>query len=70
MPAAVAMLVEAYRASADQWAWNVSHFDRLAGTDQLRLGIENGADLEALTATWASQAAAFKTLRSPYLIYP
>lgn len=67
---AVAMLVEAYRASGDAWSWNVSHFDRLAGTDALRLGIEAGEDLDALTRTWEAAARAFEELRRPYLIYP
>jgi uncharacterized protein YbbC (DUF1343 family) len=47
----------------------VSHFDRLAGTDALRLGIEAGSDVDELTAGWAEQLAAFEALREPYLIY-
>lgn len=67
--AAVAMLVEAYRASGDQWSWFVAHFDRLAGTDDLRLGIEAGATLAELTSGWDDQLAGFRQLRAPYLIY-
>ncbi len=67
--AAVAMLVEARRASGDRWAWNVAHFDRLAGTDALRLGIEAGLDLAALTAGWDEAIRAFERLREPYLVY-
>jgi uncharacterized protein YbbC (DUF1343 family) len=68
--AAVAMLIETYRASGDEWAWRVAHFDRLAGTDMLRLGIEAGQDLESLTATWSAQLVSFEATRTPYLIYP
>lgn len=67
--AAVAMLIETYRQSGDRWEWYVAHFDRLAGTDDLRLGLEAGADFAELTATWAPSLAAFEAARSPYLIY-
>lgn len=64
-----AMVIEAYRASGDRWSWNVAHFDRLAGTDALRLGIEAGVELDELTASWDEQLRAFHSLRDPYLIY-
>ena len=67
--AAVAMLVEAYRAHADRWTWNEAHFDRLSGTDDLRLGIEAGQDVESLVAGWAGSRAAFERMRNRYLIY-
>lgn len=66
----VAMVREAYRMSGDRWSWNVAHFDRLAGTDALRLGIEAGASLEALTGSWDTELEAFRALQRPYLIYP
>lgn len=65
----VAMVLEAYRQSGDRWAWNVAHFDRLAGTDALRRGIENGLAVDELTATWEGQLRAFEAMRQPYLIY-
>jgi uncharacterized protein YbbC (DUF1343 family) len=67
--AAVAMLVEAYRMSGGHWSWNVQDFDRLAGTDRLRLGIEAGESMKQLTAPWGAEDAAFRKLRRPYLIY-
>jgi uncharacterized protein YbbC (DUF1343 family) len=66
---AVALLVEARRASGDAWSWNVAHIDRLAGTDALRLGIDAGLDAAALTAGWDDAMRAFEALRVPYLIY-
>lgn len=67
--AAVALLVETRRASGDRWSWNQAHFDRLAGTDSLRLGLESGLGLEELTAGWPAQEAAFEARRAPYLLY-
>ncbi len=67
--AAVAMLIETMRASGDEWGWRVAHFDRLAGTDALRLGLEAGNGLDALLEGWADARAAFEELRAPYLIY-
>ena len=66
---AVAMLLEAYALSSDNWAWREVYFDRLAGTDALRLGIEAGRDLAALTAAWDEGVRDFERLRRPYLIY-
>jgi len=67
--AAVAMLVEARRASGARWGWLVSHFDRLAGTDRLREGLDAGLGVEELTAVWPGELAAFERLRAPYLLY-
>jgi uncharacterized protein YbbC (DUF1343 family) len=66
---AVAMLVEARRASGDRWSWNVAHFDRLAGTDALRLGLDSGLDVATLTASWDDSVRAFEARRTPYLLY-
>ena len=67
--AAVAMLLETYSMSGDNWLWAEAHFDRLAGTDSLRLSIETGADFTELISAWESENQAFGQLRSPYLIY-
>jgi uncharacterized protein YbbC (DUF1343 family) len=65
----VAMLVEARKASGVEWSWLVSHMDRLAGTDALRRGIDAGLGIDGLVSTWSAQLDAFRTLRTPYLIY-
>ncbi len=67
---AVAMLVESRLASEDQWFWRESHFDRLAGTDALRTGIEADMTVDELTRGWAAALEAFEATRAPYLIYP
>ena len=67
--AAVAMLLETYSMSGNNWLWAEAHFDRLAGTDSIRLGIEAGLDFAELTSAWDSETQAFEQLRAPYLIY-
>jgi uncharacterized protein YbbC (DUF1343 family) len=65
----VALLVETRRMSRDRWRWVPSHFDRLAGTDVLRQGIDAGAEVDELTAGWEAQLDGFRELRSGVLIY-
>jgi uncharacterized protein YbbC (DUF1343 family) len=65
----VALLVETRLMSGDRWRWIPSHFDRLAGTDVLRQGIDAGAEVDELTAGWEAQLAGFGELRSRALIY-
>jgi uncharacterized protein YbbC (DUF1343 family) len=65
---AVTMLVEIRRAHPEEWAW-LGTFDRLAGTDRLRLGLEAGLSVEDLTAGWDAEEAAFDALRARYLVY-
>lgn len=67
---AVAALLAARRLSGDAWEWRVRHFDRLAGSDRLRLAIDRGAPLDEITSEWAADVAAFEALRRPYLLYP
>lgn len=66
---AVAALLVARRLSGPAWAWRESHFDRLAGSDQLRLAIDRGATLDEITSDWAGNVAAFQALARPHLIY-
>ena len=75
---AVVLLVEARAASGDSWEWRPAAFDRLAGTDALRLAIDRAATLPAaermatatrLADSWAPAIEAFERLRAPYLLY-
>jgi len=65
----VALVVEARRLSGDHWRWRVEHFDRLAGTQQLRTGVERGEGLHDLTGIWKDQLGNFGQLRVPHLLY-
>jgi len=67
--AAVALLVETRRMSGNEWGWLVSHFDRLAGTDQIRKAIEAGAGAAEIREGWDEELAEFIRVREPYLIY-
>jgi uncharacterized protein YbbC (DUF1343 family) len=66
----VAMVAEARRMSGDRWSWNVAHFDRLSGTDAVRLAIDAGATVEEITRDWDGEMRAFEERRERYLIYP
>lgn len=67
--AAIAMLIETYRVSGENWAWYESHFDRLAGTDAVRLGLVAGAAFDDLVGGWEAESRAFEARRAPYLLY-
>lgn len=45
-------------------------FDRLAGTDSLRIKIEKGMSGDAIRATWKKDLKAFRKMRNEYLLYP
>lgn len=47
-----------------------SFFDKLAGTDELRIALENNIPLEDVEASWTTEQQAFLTLRNKYLLYP
>ncbi len=66
----VELLVETRRMSGDHWSWRADHFDLLAGTDELRQGIEAGLEAAELTERWAPALDEFGELRAAELIYP
>lgn len=66
---AVAALIEARSLAGEAWIWKERYFDRLAGSDRLRLAIDAGASVEQIVGRWSTGLAAFDRLRAPYLIY-
>ena len=44
--------------------------DKLAGTDRLRVAIQQGKKAEQIRAEWQNDLQAFRKLRKPYLLYP
>ena len=67
--AALALLVETRAMSSARWQWRSGHFDRLAGTDQLRLAVEAGATYAELARAWGAGLDDFRARRLPYLLY-
>ncbi len=67
--AAVAALIEAAALSGDRWEWRAAAFDRLAGTDRLRMAIDAGTSLAEVRAGWASELSRFLRVRQRHLLY-
>ena len=67
-------LLEAYHQAFKQqkqaFFTSPKFFDKLAGTDQIRLSLEQGRSLAELEQSWQTDIDAFKTRRRPYLLYP
>jgi uncharacterized protein YbbC (DUF1343 family) len=51
------------------FSWRSSHFDRLSGSDQIRLAIDSGADIDSLIKSWQIPLDEFKMMRKKYLLY-
>ncbi len=58
-----------HRLFPEHFSWRASHFDRLVGTNHLRVAIEKDQDLTGLFARWQLQINRFKQLRKKYLLY-
>ena len=67
---AVALLREIRRSAGADWAWRQAAFDRLAGTDRVRLGLDSAASLDEITEGWLEAQNSFEARRAPYLLYP
>ena len=67
--AALALLVEIKAMSGDQWSWRTGHFDRLAGTDALRLALDAGASYGELAEAWGDGLGDYLVQREGYLLY-
>jgi uncharacterized protein YbbC (DUF1343 family) len=67
---AVAALIAIRDEHPDRFEFLENHFDRLAGTDRLRLGLLANDALYSLTEGWRSQIAGFEERRRVHLLYP
>jgi uncharacterized protein YbbC (DUF1343 family) len=54
----------------EQFFTSPSFFDKLAGTDQLRMQLMNGLSESAIRKSWSNDLNAYKQIRKKYLIYP
>ncbi len=66
---AVALLAAVLEHHPDRIGWIPSHFDRLAGTDSLRLGLAAGSAPGPLAAGWPGQVEEFRVAAGPVLLY-
>jgi uncharacterized protein YbbC (DUF1343 family) len=68
--AAVRLLAAVRAVHPNRFRWLPAHFDRLAGTDALRLGLEAGQSPASFRAAWARQREAWMPARRAVGIYP
>ncbi len=54
----------------EQFAWRESSIDRLSGSDELRLAIDQGKSVEEILASWAAAAKRFDEESRKYFLYP
>ena len=66
---AIAALVEIRALHPDSLRFQAAHFDRLAGTDQVRQQLLAGRSAAEITAPWAAQLQRFDAIRRKYLLY-
>jgi uncharacterized protein YbbC (DUF1343 family) len=69
-----AALAAVRRAYQNDFTWRtnqqgIHNFDKLAGTDRIRLAIDDGAAIDDLLAEWARDRAPFEDARQKYLRY-
>jgi uncharacterized protein YbbC (DUF1343 family) len=62
-------LIEAYKQCDEKEEFFTDFFDKLAGTDQLRLQIIEGKNQKEIKGSWKDGLEEFKKIRRKYLIY-
>ena len=62
-------LIDFYNKCDDKENFFTSFFDKLAGTDQLRLQIIEGKTEEQIRASWQEDLDKYKQMRNKYLLY-
>ena len=67
---ALRLLVAIRAAHPAEFRWLPAHFDRLAGTDALRLGLEAGRPVDFFLDQWRSERQAWMPRRQGLLLYP
>lgn len=62
-------IINAYKISDEKEKFFNTFFDKLAGTDKLRLQIQNNYSIEEIKSDWQEDIVKFKSIRKKYLIY-
>jgi len=63
-------LIESYQLAPDKEKFFNSYFDKLAGTDALRLQIQTGMSEDEIRQSWERDIYLYKLIRAKYLLYP
>lgn len=63
-------LIESYNQLKSEGKFFTSFFDKLAGTDQLRISIEKRLTEEQIRESWEPELKIYKAMRKNYLLYP
>ena len=66
----ISYLLEMYKFFSDRNDFFNLFFDKLAGSDRIRLQIIEGKSEELIRQSWENDLASFKKLRKKYLLYP
>lgn len=61
---------EAFKAADMDFFTSTRFMDKLAGTDSLRLSIEQGINIEDIRDGWQHDLNEYRNMREPYLLYP
>ena len=62
-------IIECYNKSSEKENFFTLNFDKLAGTDKLRLKIISGMSAEKISETWTEGLVEFQKIREKYLLY-
>jgi uncharacterized protein YbbC (DUF1343 family) len=58
------------RSYPENFKWNEKHFDRLAGSDQIRQAINQGTPVEKILDAWQQELQSFRESSKKYWLYP
>jgi len=67
---AITMLAVIRAVHPGSFRWSPAQFDRLAGTDEVRLDLASGAEPGTVMESWPGQVQAFVVRRQAALLYP
>ncbi len=65
----LSVLAEIRALYPEEFAFHPDYFDKIMGTDGVRLALEKGTPPAEIAASWRSGLAGFEALRRPYLLY-
>ena len=62
-------LVDAYNSCDKKENFFIPYFDKLAGTDKLRIDIRNNVPIDEIRKSWEPSLLKYKSIRQKYLLY-